>query len=173
MMSAPASCPASPDLYVARQPIFDAQLKLFGYELLFRASRENRFSSSDQEEASLSVIANSFFVFGIGPLAGDARAFINFTRESLLSEYAYALPRNCLVVEILEDVPPDDEVIAACTQLKERGYTIALDDFNRREQTPELAKLVSLADIIKIDFAICDEDERAEYAWQFGKRGIS
>jgi EAL and modified HD-GYP domain-containing signal transduction protein len=146
---------------------------VFGYELLFRTSQENHFVASDAEQASLSVIANSFFVFGIGPLAGEARAFINFTRESLLSEYAYALPRDCLVVEILEDVPPDDDVVEACTRLKERGYTLALDDFNRREQTPDLEKLVRLADIVKIDFAIADESERAEYAWRFGQRGIS
>src|SRR5215213_6303670 len=104
MPSIPTADSAPPDIFAARQPIFDARLKLFGYELLFRASRENRFTSSDQEQASLSVIANSFFVFGMGTLAGDTRAFINFTRETLLNDYAFALPRNCLVVEILEHV---------------------------------------------------------------------
>src|SRR3954465_6538908 len=164
MMSAPASCPASPDLYVARQPIFDAQLKLFGYELLFRASRENRFTSTDQEQASLSVIANSFFVFGIGALAGEARAFINFTRETILNDYAYALPRDCLVVEILETVKPDPEVIAACTRLKQHGYVLALDDFDQREQHEDIGPLLDLADIVKIDFGACDDRQRARYA---------
>ena len=140
MASMPIGEVRPPDLYVARQPIFDARLKLFGYELLFRASRENRFTSSDQEHASLSVIANSFFVFGIGNLAGEARAFINFTRETLLNDYALALPRNCLVVEILEDVPPDDEVLAACARLKERGYVLALDDFDQRARARTSAR---------------------------------
>jgi c-di-GMP-related signal transduction protein len=72
VISAPpasAAGPAPPDVFVARQPIFDIRLNVYGYEMLFRASRENRFTSSDQEQASLSVIANSFFVFGIGTLA--------------------------------------------------------------------------------------------------------
>jgi EAL and modified HD-GYP domain-containing signal transduction protein len=161
------------DVFVARQPIFDQHLDLFGYELLFRSSHENRFSSTDQEQASLSVIANSFFVFGIGSLTGDARAFINFTRETILNEYAYALPRDCLVVEILESVPPDSEVIAACTRLKQHGYLLALDDFDQREQHENLGELLELADIVKIDFGASDARERERYARQIGRRGIA
>jgi c-di-GMP-related signal transduction protein len=171
--SAPPADSALPDVFVARQPIFDAQLKLFGYEMLFRASRENRFTSSDQEQASLSVIANSFFVFGIGTLAGEARAFINFTRETLLNEYAYALPRNCLVVEILEDVKPDAEVVAACSRLKERGYMLALDDFDQRAEHEDIGALLDLVDVVKIDFAACDNDRRAKFAHELLPRGIN
>ncbi len=170
--SAPTADSALPDLFVARQPIFDAQLKLFGYEMLFRASRENRFTSSDQEQASLSVIANSFFVFGVGTLAGDARAFVNFTRETLVNDYAYALPRNCLVVEILEDVQPDDEVLAACARLKERGYVLALDDFDQRAKDENVRALLDMVDIVKIDFAACDDSRRAKYARELLPRGI-
>jgi EAL and modified HD-GYP domain-containing signal transduction protein len=162
--------PAVPDVFVARQPIFDTRTKVFGYELLFRSRRENRFSSGDAEQASLSVIANSFFVFGIGALAGDARAFINFTRETILNDYAYALPRDCLVVEVLEDVPPDPEVIAACQRLKQHGYVIALDDFDRREDHEGIEALLDLVDIVKIDFGACDERERQRYATELGHR---
>ena len=173
MTSAPVSHPASPDLFVARQPIFDAELKVYGYEMLFRASKENRFTSSDQEQASLSVIANSFFVFGIGTLAGDTRAFINFTRETLLNDYAFALPRNCLVVEILEHVEPDDEVLAACNRLKARGYTLALDDFDQRAKSDRVGTLLDLVDIVKIDFAACNAFQRSRYARELLPRGVS
>jgi c-di-GMP-related signal transduction protein len=173
MASMPAADVRPPDLFVARQPIFDARLKLFGYELLFRASRENRFSSEDQEQASLSVIANSFFVFGIGTLAGDTRAFINFTRETLVNDYAFALPRNCLIVEILEHVKPDAEVLAACARLKERGYVLALDDFDQREQHEDIGALLEYIDIVKVDFRACDDDRRAKYARDLLPRGVS
>jgi c-di-GMP-related signal transduction protein len=162
-----------PDVFVARQPIFDQRLNLFGYELLFRSNRENRFTSTDQEQASLSVIANSFFVFGIGSLTGDARAFVNFTRETLLNDYAYALPRDCLVVEILETVSPDPDVVAACTRLKQHGYILALDDFDQREQHDDIGQLIDLVDIVKIDFGACGADERARYAQQLRHRNIS
>jgi len=159
-----------PDIFVARQPVFDTRHDLFGYELLFRSSHENRFDSPDQEQATLSVIANSFFVFGIGTLAGNARAFVNFTRQSILNDYAYALPRECLVVEILEDVKPDPDVLAACRRLKSAGYILALDDFDQRQDTGEL---LDVADIVKVDFAACDDRRRASYAHDLVPRGIA
>jgi EAL and modified HD-GYP domain-containing signal transduction protein len=164
---------ALPDIFVARQPIFDQSSSLFGYELLFRASRVNQFTSTDQEHASLSVIANSFFVFGIGSLIGNARAFINFTRETILNDYAFALPRDCLVVEILESVTPEPEIIAACARLKQHGYILALDDFDQREQHGNLGQLLDLVDIVKVDFGACGTDERVRYAQQVGRRGIA
>jgi EAL and modified HD-GYP domain-containing signal transduction protein len=172
-MSPAAAELSLPDVFVARQPIFDQHVNLFGYELLFRSSRENRFNSTDQEQASLSVIANSFFVFGIGSLTGDARAFINFTRETILNDYAYALPRDALIVEILESVTPDPDVIAACTRLKQSGYILALDDFDQRQRHENSDELLDLADIVKIDFGTCDARERARYAAEVGRRGIA
>jgi EAL and modified HD-GYP domain-containing signal transduction protein len=144
--------PGSPsplNVYVARQPIFDRRLNLYGYELLFRSSLENHFAGTDHEHASVSVIANSFFVLGIEALTGRGRAFVNFTRATLLSEYAYVLPRERLVVEILENVEADDQVVAACARLKAAGFLIALDDYDPRAPS---AKLIDLADIVKVDF---------------------
>jgi hypothetical protein len=90
--------PTSRDVFVAREPIFDRQSGLFGYELLFRSGPDNWFDGQDPDQASLSVIASSFFVFGIEALTGPGRAFINFTRSTLLSDCAYVLPRERLVV---------------------------------------------------------------------------
>ena len=61
----------------------------------------------------MSVIANSFFVMGIDTLTGRGRAFVNFTRATLLADYAQVLPPDRLVVEILESVEADAEVVAA------------------------------------------------------------
>jgi len=158
------------DIFVARQPIFDIRSKLFGYELLFRSSWENQVGLPDPEHATASVMANSFFVFGIGTMAGTARAMINFTRESLVNDYAFALPRESLVVEILEHVKPDPEVMAACHRLKQAGYLIALDDFDQRD---EVGDLLELADIVKIDFLACDESQRAAFAHDLGHRNIA
>ncbi len=170
MSVTPRPHPASLDVFVARQPIFDRRSELYGYELLFRSSLDNQFTGTDQDAASLAVIANSFFGFGIETLTGRGRAFINFARGTLLNEYAYVLPRHQLVVEILEDIEPDDEVVAACERLKRAGYLIALDDFNARERS---GRLHELADIIKIDFAISNADERAAYARDLARPGVN
>ena len=50
--------------------------------MLFRSSLENQFISTDQDHASLTVIANSFFIFGIEALTGRGRATGGWDRIS-------------------------------------------------------------------------------------------
>jgi EAL and modified HD-GYP domain-containing signal transduction protein len=64
----------------------------------------------------------------------------------------------------LEDIVPDDDVVLACQRLRRDGYVIALDDFVLR---PGYERLVSTADIIKIDFQATKGDERAALAKRF------
>src|SRR3954453_7801600 len=113
----PAEMPRR-NVYVARQPIFDNSAKVYGYELLYRSGLDNRFGLVDGELASLSVLSDSAFVFGLEELAGTGRAFVNFTRSSLVNEFARLLPPERLVVEILEEAQADEEVRSACKRLK-------------------------------------------------------
>jgi EAL and modified HD-GYP domain-containing signal transduction protein len=159
------------DVYVARQPIFDERSKIFGYELLYRSGFENQYGATDGDHASLAVLSNSAFVFGVEALTGNGRAFVNFTRSALLNDYARVLPPQRLVVEVLEDVQVDDEVRAACKRLKDDGYLIALDDFNPRGPT---GALLDLADIVKIDFmAYADPSSRRMIGELLRRRGIT
>jgi c-di-GMP-related signal transduction protein len=159
------------DVYVARQPIFDMSSNIFGYELLYRSGFENQYAAHDGDHASLSVLSNSAFVFGVEALTGNGRAFVNFTRTALVNDYARVLPPERLVVEILEDVQVDDEVRTACTRLKNDGYLIALDDFDPRGPT---GALLDLADIVKIDFmAYTEAASRQMIAELLQRRGIT
>jgi len=155
--------------FVARQPILDENLGLHGYELLFRSSLENYFDHLDGDEATSEVIANVAFVFGLETLIGSSKAFINFTRELLIQQYATVLPPEQVVVEILEDVPPDDEVLEACRSLKALGYTLALDDF---VDAPEYLPLIELVDIIKVDFLATTEEQRRSLVETYSPKGI-
>jgi EAL and modified HD-GYP domain-containing signal transduction protein len=167
-----AGDPTWQDVFVGRQPILDRSFELFGYELLFRSGEENWFAATNPDQASAAVIANSFFVLGIESLVGTARAFINFTRSTLLNDIAFMLPRERVVIEILETVAEDAEVVAACQRLKQAGYVIALDDFNSRSDT-DTGAMLDLADIVKIDFAVTSVSDRARYAADLGARGLT
>lgn len=149
--------PGRPYRFVARQPIFTRDEKLFGYELLFRDGIENYFRSSDPEVASLSVLDSSILT-GLDVLCGRRRAFLNCTRDFLLNDYVTLLPSEQAVVEILEGVPPDDQVKAACQRLKEASYLIALDDFGVND--PRTA-LCDFADIIKVDLRVTSLEDAA------------
>jgi len=137
--------------YLARQPIFNTKKVLYAYELLFRDGFDNAFPAIDSDEATQRLIENSEFSSGIEALTGNSKAFINFTEESICSGLPELLPKRSVVVELLETIRPTDEVFAAVKSLKEKGYTVALDDF---EFSPQWAKFLPYIDIIKMDFRL-------------------
>lgn len=137
------------DVFVARQPIFNRHRRIFAYELLFRTGMANAFPGVDGCMATSSLLSSSFFTVGINQITGNHRAFINFTEKMLLRGIPAMFPPQSVVVEILEDVQPTDEVSDACQSLVDKGYMLALDDFvYTRKYTP----LLELAKIIKVDF---------------------
>ena len=156
-------------LFIARQPIFDRQINVFGYELLYRKNERNLFLDTDADEASSNVIINAFHVMGTDKLIGGRRAFINFTGNLLLQGIATLLPKEELVVEILEDIQPTPAILDACRELKRQGYMLALDDF---VNTPVMRPFVDLADIIKIDFIQSNAQERRSIVRKLGNGKI-
>ncbi|PYV62436.1 MAG: diguanylate phosphodiesterase [Acidobacteria bacterium] len=133
--------------FVARQPIFTSDEKVFGYELLFRDGVEDYFRETDADSASRRTLDTSLQI-GLEVLCDGRRGFVNCTRDVLLKDYMTLLPSTLAVAEVLESVPPDDLVIAGLQRLKQAGYLIALDDFTINDpRTP----LTEMADIIKVD----------------------
>jgi hypothetical protein len=138
------------DAFIARQPILDRAQRVIGYELLFRASdMADRFSGSP-EVASARVIADALGSFGLDVMTHGRLAFINLTRSMLLDSVTRLLPPKGVVLELLEQIDADDEVLACCRDLKEKGYTLALDDFLPSAANRELIPLV---DYVKVDLA--------------------
>lgn len=75
------------DIFVARQPVFDRNLSVYGYELLFRANtEENQAVILGGDEASAHVMMSAFGDMGLSDVVGDALAFVNFTEGLLLRE---------------------------------------------------------------------------------------
>ena len=143
--------------FIARQPIFDAQRNVYGYELLFRSGLENVFRHSDPNQATSKVMVDSFFLFNMNDLTGGKRAFINVPRDILLKEYMFFLPKEQVVVELLETVEPDPAVLQACQKLKSAGYLIAMDDF---VYEPRYEPLLEFTDFVKVDFLATTEEAR-------------
>jgi len=130
----------------------------------FRNGVDEYLRDVDVETASRSTL-NTSMLIGLDVLCDRKRAFINCTREVLLKDYVTLLPSAQTVVEILETVPGDDLVLAACQRLREAGYLIALDDFATAD--PREA-LIDFADIIKVDLRRVSVDEAAGIAHRFG-----
>ena len=140
------------NVFVARQPIFNRGEQSVAYELLYRKSEVNSYTHIDGDEATADVIINGFFNIGVEELSEGKKCFINFTENLLNLKLPTYFEPESIVVEILEDIPINKELVSICQELKELGYTIALDDFAIQESYELLPELLKYIDIIKIDF---------------------
>ena len=162
---------AVPELFVARQPIFVADRKLAGYELLFRGSALNVFPADvDPDKASIDIIAHAIGVFGLDTLVGPhLSAYINVTRRVMVETLYACLPQGRFVLELLETLRPDTELIKACLAAKQAGYRLALDDF---ADQPGLAGFLPHVDVVKVDFRSAPLETRRSIAQRFAGTGV-
>lgn len=138
------------DLFIARQPIFDKHHKIAGYELLYRGSGDAQTAGIEIESPAIawSLIVDALLAMGLPRLTEGQTAFINVSESVLLDGVGDVLDPRSVVIELLETVRPTHEVVAACRDLKARGFRLALDDFTGASQPGEL---LSLADLVKVD----------------------
>jgi len=133
--------------FLARQPILTRDKKFFAYELLSRYGPENYCSPVPGSPVSEKAM-DELFLMGMRTITEGLPAFLNCTRDFLLGDYLTLIPKDLIVGEILETVPPDEEVLAACHRVKKQGYRLALDDYC---DLPETRPLLEVADFVKID----------------------
>ncbi|MBU0994360.1 MAG: HDOD domain-containing protein [Proteobacteria bacterium] len=148
------------DAFIARQPIFNEKKQLFAYELLFRDGLSNFMPDIEGDVATSKLLSSTYFTIGIDKITNGKRAFINFTENLLVDEFPLLFPKETTVIEILEDVNPNENVIRVSQKFSANGYLLALDDFVFH---PDLKPLIALADIIKIDFRQTPPDEIERY----------
>jgi EAL and modified HD-GYP domain-containing signal transduction protein len=86
-----------------------------------------------------------------------------------MQDYLELLPREIIVGEILETIKADEEVLTACRRLKDKGYRLALDDY---EDRPELTPFIEVASFVKIDFLTTPLEEQKRLGEKFRKLRI-
>ena len=139
-----------PDIYVGRQPIYNKNLSVFGYELLFRSGIKNvaAIDPFSADGATSTTIINTFLEIGLERLVGNRYAFINLTEQFLLEESSLPISPKQVILEVLEDIPITAELLEAVERLSQKGFIIALDDYI---YNPAHKPLMKMVDIIKID----------------------
>lgn len=157
------------EAFIGRQAIFDRNLQVFGYELLYRSADMDRAVFSDANLATSVVMSNTFLEIGLERLVGDKPAFLNLTRSFLLGEYPLPQRHDRLVLEVLEDITIDDELVEALEKLSKAGYTLALDDVTDPLQ---VFRILDLADIVKVDLMATNRKHLAEHVKVYKSRGV-
>lgn len=145
---------ATHEVCVARQGIYDVLSRPIGHELLFRPGADAEASGVragiDDNRATATVIVATLTEFGVEDLAGNGDLFVNVPRSFIVDELPLALDPHRVVLEVLEQVPADDEVVAGVERLRRLGFGIALDDFVPGDQRWDL---LPLCDYVKVDMA--------------------
>jgi c-di-GMP-related signal transduction protein len=157
------------EVFLARQPIFDRQRQVYGYELLFRSGDvQDKFDGTEASSATMQVMANALLAGDLHALSGK-KAFLNFDHSLLRDGLHLAMPPQSIVIELLETVDPTEELLDQCRNLRQQGYTIALDDF---VPDPRFEPLTRIAQLIKVDFRTTGKQEQQRVLREYGSRGV-
>ena len=89
------TAPLYEKIFVARQPVFTSDMKIWGYELLFRHGEKAQAAMvTDGDQATAQVIADGYTIASAG-LRAEAKALINFPRNLLVNLAPYV----CVAME--------------------------------------------------------------------------
>ncbi len=158
------------DIYVARQPILNVKRQTLGYELLFRDGESNAYPAHvGSNRATYRLIVENFLSIGTNSAIDTSRCFINFPQESLIRGLPHVLPKERVVIEILETCQPNDELYEAVKKLSQSGYLMALDDF---VYTPEWERFLPFVQIVKLDIMAMGIEEACTLVTQRLAKGV-
>lgn len=134
---------------IGRQPILNRDEQICAYELLFRSAQSlTEANVSDASQATASVILNTLAGFGVQQILGKHLGFINLELDILMSDSLELLPKEMVVLELLETLEVTPVLIERCRELKEAGFVLALDD---HDYDPKYEELYQLVEIVKVD----------------------
>jgi len=136
------------EFYLGRQPILDRSQGLFGYELLFRNAPVGPAHVTNDLSATASVIAHAAQL-GMEKTIGDALGFVNVDADAILSDIFPFLPREKVVLEMMNTVQATPQVLHRMQELAGHGFTFALDDVTG--DTADMVAMLPMVAYVKMD----------------------
>lgn len=157
------------DVVVGRQPVFDRERAVVGYELLFRSVEGGNSAGDLDGDLMTSAVLFSSVSIGIDRLVGDKTVFCNVDRGLLVGSEPIVLPPERTVIEVHESVAEDEEALAGCRRLYEEGFLIALDDYT---DAPGTDKILEFASFAKIDLQLVTDEQLGTLARRCHDAGV-
>lgn len=136
------------EFYLGRQPILDRNGALFGYELLFRNGPVGPAQIDTSELSATAAVIAHASQLGVEKVIGDGLGFVNVDEQALNSDIFGFLPREKIVLEIVETLQPTPAVLARMTDLASHGFQFALDDV--RGDSPQLQAMLPMTQFVKL-----------------------
>ena len=135
------------EFYLGRQPMLDRNQALFGYELLFRNAPVGPANITSDIGATAAVIAHASQL-GMEKVIGDALGFVNVDADVIMSDIFGFLPREKVVLEIVETMEATPPVLSRMADLVSHGFSFALDDVTA--ETGNVQTLLPMIEYVKM-----------------------
>jgi EAL and modified HD-GYP domain-containing signal transduction protein len=155
---------AEQSLAIARQPVYNDQMGVFGYELLFRPSvKGGQIGSS--AEATAHVLTSVMLSAGLDEIVYNRKAIINITRAFIDVLPQVPLPPEQLMLDIPDNIRVDEVLLKGLRGLKDKGYELSIGGFGCLREPG----LLSIADNFRVDVKKLDV-ERLDRLTKFLRR---
>ena len=143
-----------PEVAVVRHPIADARNNVVGYELRFGGAVDLGDPAMDAKSTS-ALLVDAFGDIGLEQLAGRHPAWLTIARNFLVEIGPPPVRPDRAVLQIAA-YPARDDLLQVLQQLGRSGYTLALDDFNGRD---DVGTLMSLCSIVRVNVSSVSLDD--------------
>lgn len=151
------------DYFIGRQPILDEKGHIYAYEVLFRSQNSLAAGVTDNAAATARVLINALQNIGLDTLLGNKKGFINADENIIMEGAIDLLPKERIVIEILETSNITPEVVSKIKKYIEDGYNFALDDVEfTKEYFNKFRELFNIVEYIKLDYMLAEKTKLAQ-----------
>ena len=137
--------------YIGRQAIYNTVFNVAGYELLYRRNMQvGAATGMDGDEMTKSVLLDAVNVFGIKNLTNGLPAYINFTRNLIMDDFAYLFDPKEIIVEVPAEVFVNEALANKLSGLQRAGYRLSLNSYSEQNGRLKFDQIINSFDVIRI-----------------------
>ena len=137
---------AEQQVMVARQPIYNSHMGVFGYELLFRSPTGDN-NGLKPTEATAQVLASTIMEFGLDKFVHGRKAVINVTPAFIEVISDVQLPPEQVILDIPGNTRVDEQLAGRLKELRTQGYGLSISGLANLKNP----QLLPIANIFQID----------------------
>lgn len=140
---------------IARQKIVDIKGNVVSYEMLYKNQHLEEKELTDDEK-TLDVL-KTIEMIGFDKVSNGLKLSLNFSDTNLIESISEKLSPEKISLEILETVEINSAFVERMKILKEKGFSIYLDDFDKSKVKDE--SIYNLVDVVKVDFMLSTKED--------------
>lgn len=131
---------------IARQPVYNTQMGVYGYELLFRPARDSK-SPMQSPEATAHVLSSVIAGYGLDEMVYHRKAIINVTPAFIHVMPQIQLPPDQIILDVPDNIRVDQGLIDSLRELKAKGFGISIGGLSTLKDD----RMMKLADSFRVD----------------------